>query len=283
MTPLRQKMINEMEVRGFAPRTIQSYLSAVKNYSNYYQLSPDKLTKQHIQDYFLHLVKDRHASPASCHLYLNGIRFLYVQVLLWPELDLKLNIPKRPQKIPELLTTQEVASLINTRKQIKHRQILSLCYGCGLRVSEIVAIKIRHIDGEKKLLRVEQGKGNKDRYIPLSSTLLHQLRIYWQQVRPKHWLFERMHGTKPLSVSTIQKVYQQAKHDVKIEKIGGIHSLRHAYATHQLSNGLPIHHLQRYLGHSDIKTTMRYVHWVPNYRDTGYQIDLIAQLESSDE
>lgn len=280
MTPLRQQMIDAMQQRGFSPRTHQSYLAAVRALAKYFHKPPDQLQQEQIQEYFVYLVKERHLSAASCKLYLNGIRFLYLQVLKWDQFDIPIQTPKRPQKIPELLTRQEVKQIIEACDAYKHRLMLLTCYGCGLRVSELVALKVRHIDGERQLLRVEQGKGAKDRAVVLSAALLNQLRRYWQKERPKRWLFPNRNTPHlHLSISTAQKVFKRAKDKINIEKIGGIHSLRHAYATHQLESGLPVYVLQQQLGHSDIHSTMHYVHWVVlSHGETSPVTDLVEQL-----
>jgi site-specific recombinase XerD len=142
-----------------------------------------------------------------------------------------------------------------------------------------VSLKIRDIDGERHLLRVEQGKGAKDRLVPLSATLLAQLRAYWRLYRPRHWLFPGRTPGERLSETSLQKAFTQAKAQAGVKKIGGIHSLRHAYATHQLEAGLPVHRLQRLLGHQDLHSTLRFVHWVPDYREGHGAHDLIAALE----
>jgi len=282
MTPLRQKMIDAMLVRGFAIRTQHSYLDAVIHLSRYYHRSPEQLSNAQLQDYFLYLVKERQLSPASCRLSFNGIRFLYLNVLGWSEVDLKIPLPKRKQRIPELLTRDEVARLLAAVENRKHRMLLTTCYGCGLRVSELVALQVRDIDGERCLLRVTQGKGGKDRQVLLSESLLRLLRRYWRIFHPKTQLF---YGRDPLSmlgITTAQKVFQAAKIKAGIDKIGGIHSLRHAYATHQLAAGMPLHQLKEMLGHSDLHSTMRYLHWVPQYTE-GHGADLIQGLEVDDE
>lgn len=280
MTSLRQQMIDAMQQRGFSPRTHQSYLAAVRALATYFHKPPDQLQQAQIQDYFVYLVKDRHLSAASCRLYLNGIRFLYLQVLKWPEFDVPIQIPKHPQKIPELLTRQEVKQIIEACHNPKHRMLLLTCYGCGLRVSELVSLKVRHVDGERQLLRVEQGKGAKDRTVMVSAALLAQLRHYWQRYHPQAWLFPNSNTRRlPLTVGTAQKVFKKAKEATGIQKIGGIHSLRHAYATHQLQSGLPVYTLQQQLGHSDIHSTMHYVHWVAQHQSgVPPMIDLIEQL-----
>lgn len=281
MTTLRQEMIDAMQQRGFSPRTHTSYLAAVRDLAKYFHKPPDQLHQEQIQEYFCYLVKERHLSAASCKLYLNGIRFLYLQVLKWNEFNVPIQTPKRPQKIPELLTRHEVGQIIASCVNAKHRMLLLTCYGCGLRVGELVALKVRHIDGERKLLRVEQGKGAKDRAVVLSAVLLHRLRHYWMSYHPVEWLFPNSNTPHlPLSISTAQKVFRRAKASSGIQKIGGIHSLRHAYATHQLENGLPVHRLQQQLGHRNLQSTMRYVHWVPDYHRGLIPVtDLVEQLE----
>jgi len=283
MTPLRQKMIDAMQLRGFSVRTHQSYLAAVNDLARYYHRSPDGLNREEIQAYFLYLVKERHLAPASCRLSLNGIRFFYIQVVGLSSFEITITLPKRPQKIPELLTLQEISQILSACQHAKHRMLLSTCYGCGLRVSELVALKVRHLDGENQRMRIEQGKGQKDRYVMISPELLRQLRFYWQRFRPKQWLFEHRDEERPLAIQTVQRVFRIAKQRAKINKIGGIHSLRHAYATHQLQGGLPVHQLQSMLGHQDLRTTLRYVHWVPDYKAQAQHVDLIASLEFNDE
>ncbi len=279
MSALRQQMIDAMQLRGFSPRTHESYLRAVTDLARYYHRSPDQVSVEEIQAYFLYLVKERHLAWASCRLSLNAIRFLYIQVLQQP-FDVPIVHPKRKQQIPELLTRSEVARILLACLNPKHRMMLTLCYGSGLRVSELVALKVRHIDGERSLLRVQQGKGGKDRAVALSEKLLLHLRQYWKDEHPQDWLFPGRSPDGSLNACTVQKVYNQAKEQAGIKKLGGVHGLRHAYATHQLEGGMPVHLLQRQLGHQNIQSTLRYVHWVPNYRQ-GKEVwcDLIAQLE----
>ena len=279
MTPLRAKMIKAMQVRGFSVRTHESYLYAVTGLARYYRRAPDQLGIDDIRRYFEYLATERSLSGATCRLFLNGIRFLYLQVLGWSSFDVDIPIPKKAQRIPELLTRAEVGRILAACANPKHRMMLTLCYGCGLRLGELVALKVRDIDGERRLVRVEQGKGAKDRLIPLSDTLLQQLRTYWRRFRPREWLFPGHTLQVPLSETSIQKAFTQAKAQAGIKKIGGIHSLRHAYATHQLEAGLPVHRLQRLMGHQDIHSTLRYVHWVPDYREGQGAHDLVAALE----
>jgi site-specific recombinase XerD len=166
MTPLRKQMIEAMQLRGFSPRTHESYLYAVTKLATYYHQSPDRLSPTQIQTFFKHLALERKLSPASCRLYLNAVRFFYVKVLGRKDFELSWVVPKRQQRIPELLTRNEVAQILKSCINPKYRMLLEVCYGCGLRVSELVALRVGDIDGERKLLRIEQGKGAKDRLIP---------------------------------------------------------------------------------------------------------------------
>jgi len=279
MSPLRQQMIRAMEQRGFSPRTHESYLYAVKQLARYSQVSPERLTTEDLQGFLDYLVQERKLSPASCRLYLNAIRFLYVKVLGWPGFEAKLVVPKRTQRIPELLTRGEVRSILPACTHPKSRVMLSLAYGCGLRGSEVVSLKVQEVDGERGWLRIEQGKGAKDRLVSVSPTLMDELRRYWSCYRPTHWLFPHPnHPERHLEVRQIQRAYALAKRAAGITKIGGLHSLRHAYATHQLERGLPVHELKRLLGHGHLETTMRYVHWLPGGAVQGQPADLMAEV-----
>ncbi|WPL16839.1 Tyrosine recombinase XerC [Thiorhodovibrio winogradskyi] len=280
MTALRQRMIAAMQMHGFSPRTHQSYLAAVRDLAKFTHRAPDTLMPDDVQCYFEHLVRERGLAPASVRLFYHGIRFFYLQVLNWPAVDLAVTLPKRPQRIPELLTREEVAAILRACADVRHHMMLSLCYGCGLRLNEVLAVRVGDIDGERRLLRIEQGKGAKDRMVPLSPTLLAQLRAYWRAYRPGAWLFAGRAGTR-LAPTTLQKAFTQAKQRAGVHKVGGIHGLRHAYATHQLAAGLPVQRLQRLLGHQSIHTTLRYVHWLPSAREGEGMLDVIAQLEAA--
>ena len=280
MTALRQQMIEAMRLRGFSPRTHESYLGAVEQLARYYRCAPDRLSSAQLQAYFKHLALERGLAPASCRLYLNGIRFFYLSVLGREAFEVSMVVPKRQQRIPALLSRGEVSRILAACENPKHRMLLETCYGCGLRVSELVSLRVSDIDGERRLLRIEQGKGAKDRQVIIAPTLLDRLRRYWREQRPANWLFPNpQRRERHLDISTAQRVYRRAKTVAGVDKAGGIHGLRHAYATHQLENGLPVHQLQRLLGHSDIHSTLRYVHWVPSEQREGRgHADLIECL-----
>jgi integrase len=271
-------MITAMQMRGFSPRTHETYLYAVRDLARYTRRSPDALSGADVQGYFRHLVTERKLAPASVRLSYNGIRFLYLEVLGWPALDLEMALPKRPQRIPELLTRAEVGAIIDACTDVRHRTMLMLCYGCGLRLSEVLSVRVEDIDGERRMLRVRQGKGAKDRLVPLSATLLEALRGYWRRYRPKEWLFAGYRG-QPMSPTSLQKAFTQAKRRAGVKKDGGIHGLRHAYASHQLAAGLGVERLQRLMGHNSIHTTLRYVHWVPSASEGEGELDLLGKLE----
>lgn len=275
---LQQKLHDAIQLRGLSPRTEESYQVGVVGLVRYYKRPPDQITIKEIQLYFLYLVKERELAPASCHIYLNGIRFFYLHVLGRESFDVTIHIPKCPQRIPELLTCHEVATILSAPKDIKHQMLLTCCYGLGLRVSELVGIEIQHIDNERQILRVVQGKGRKDRNVFIGESLLHLLRVYCFKYRSSKWLFCSSYYKKRhrhISIGTAQHVFREAKKKAQITKAGGIHSLRHAYATHQLEAGTSLPHLQRQLGHTDINTTMRYIHLLPA---AHCHADLIAGL-----
>lgn len=280
MTPLRAKVIEALQLRGYSPRTHRSYISSIRDLANYTHKSPDLLSPEELSAYFRYLVLERQLSPASCLVALNAVRFLYRQVLGQTEFNLSIPLPKRPQRIPELLNHSEVARILAAcADNPKHRMLLAACYGCGLRVSELMHLQVADIDGERRLLRINQGKGNKDRLVVIGVTLLEQLRSYWRLLHPTLWLFPSRTLDRALSVSAAQRIYTRAKGKARISKIGGIHALRHAYATHQLEAGLPVHRLQRQLGHRSLQSTLRYLHWISDYREGKGEQDLLSQLE----
>jgi len=278
MTPLRQRMIEEMSVRGFAPKTQEAYVAAVRGLAAHYCRSPDELTKDELQAYLLHCLTVRRLAPASCRLILNGLRFFYLKTLRWSSIDLDLPAPKQPTILPEVLNRSELERLFAAARNIKHRTLLKVTYAAGLRVSEVVRLRTTDLDHERMTIRVDQGKGAKDRLTLLTPTLLEAVRVYREICRPHRWLFPNQAlPAGPLSISTAQRAFLRAKRRAGIAKGGGIHSLRHAFATHQLEVGMPLHRLQQLLGHRSIRTTMRYVHLVeqPSYLIEG-AADLLA-------
>ena len=279
MSPLRQQMIDAMRQRGFAKRTHESYLGAVASFARFYRRPLQRADAEDVARYFKYLVLEREVSASTCRVHWGAVRFLYEKVLDRPDSMHKVVLPKRGQRLPGLLSAAEVRSLVSATDNLKHRALLCTCYGCGLRVSELVGLRVKDIDGERRVLRVEHGKGDKDRDVALSEATLGLLRRYWSRYRPADWLFANEITRRPLNVCTPQKVYAQCKRAAGIDKRGGIHALRHAFATHQLEAGMAVHKLQRTLGHRSLESTMRYVHWVSDYRaGTSATVDLVAEL-----
>jgi site-specific recombinase XerD len=260
MSELRDRMIRDMTVRGFAPRTHKSYLAAVVRLAKHYRRSPAQITDEEIQTYLAYLIQERKLSWSTCSQAANAFRFLYHVTLGRPRTEFVVPLPKQPQKLPEILSREEVWRLLTAPPHPRHRLILAVVYAAGLRVSEAIALKVSDIDADRMTLRIAQGKGAKDRYVPLAKRLLQDLRAYWKTKPPGVWLFANRQGTRPIDVTVAQKIYMMAKLRAGIQKQGGIHALRHAYATHLLEAGTDLHTVQRLLGHRHISTTLRYFH-----------------------
>jgi site-specific recombinase XerD len=253
-------MDNEMIVRGLADRTREAYLAAVAGLARFYNRSPDRVSDREIQAYLLHLRVERKLAWSSCNIVLNGLRFLYYQTLERDRAEFSIPSPRQPSRLPEILSQEEVHRLFDTTQNAKHRALLMTTYAAGLRVSELVHLKVTDIDPNRMSIRVDQGKGAQDRYTLLSQRLLEELRRYWQIDCPRPWLFPSQRVRGPISISCAQRVYMAAKQRARIAKQGGIHALRHAFATHLLEAGTDLHSIQRLLGHRHISTTMRYFH-----------------------
>ena len=260
MSALSQQMDNDMVVRGLADKTREAYLAAVRGLAKYYHRPPDQLTDQEVQAYLLYLIQERKLAPSSCNVAVNGLRFFFLKTLKHSASSFDIPTARRPRKLPELLSREEITRLFEVTRQPKARAVMALAYGAGLRVSEIAHLRVRHIDSDQMTLRVEQGKGNKDRYTLLSKRLLVELRCYWLTCRPREYLFPSRTPGRPMDPTTAQKLYYKAKAKAGITKRVGIHGLRHAFATHLLEGGADIHTIQRLLGHRSISTTLVYFH-----------------------
>lgn len=262
MSVLSDRMNNDMVLRGLAAKTRQSDLGSVRDLAKYYHRSPDRLTDKEVQTYLLHLSQERHLTPSSCNVAVNGLRFFFLKTLRHKRSDFEIPTARRPHKLPELLSRQEITRLFAVTKKSKPRAVLMLAYGAGLRVSEICHLRIQDIDSEQMTIRVEQGKGAKDRYTLLSPRLLKELRLYWKHDRPRKstFLFPSRQGNGSLHPTSAQKMYYAAKAKAGITKKGGIHMLRHAFATHLLEAGTDLYTIQQLLGHRHISTTMVYFH-----------------------
>jgi site-specific recombinase XerD len=228
MTALRQQMENDMVLRGMAVRTRQSYLEAVWGLAKFYRRSPDAISVEEVQSYLLHLLRERGLSYSTCNLVTNGLRFFYRITLGQSETEFCLPRPKVPQRLPEILSREEIEQLFAVTTNLKHRVLLMTTYSAGLRVSEVARLKVCDMDSQRMTLRVDQGKGAKDRYTLLSKRLLSELRRYWQAYRPREWLFPLRDGRGPIDPRSAQKIYYHAKEKAGIRKRCGIHGLRHA-------------------------------------------------------
>jgi site-specific recombinase XerD len=260
MTKLREAMKEAMLLRGFSERTKESYIQGVRGIAAYYHLSPDQISNEEVRDYLVYLLRERQLTYSSCNLALNAIRLLFREVLQRPAEAVYLPGPRQPQRLPEILSREEVGRILETATDLRHKTLLMTTYAAGLRVSELCHLRVKAIDSDRRGIRVEQGKEAKDRYTLLSPHLLAQLRLYWRVYRPLEWLFVQRNGVDPLRTDSAQKIFYRAKRKAKIRKRGGIHALRHAFATHLLEAGVDIHTIQKLLGHRSISTTMRYFH-----------------------
>jgi integrase/recombinase XerD len=259
MTPLRQSMIRELELQRKSPRTIQAYVAAVADLTKYYRRSPEGIDIEEIRQFLHHLITQRRVAYSTCNQKLAGIRFFYRYVLRQEQFDLRVPA-RRSGRLPEPLSRDEVRRLIEATRTPKHRALLMTAYGAGLRVGELVSLQLQHLHSDRMLIRVDQGKGHKDRYTLLSPGLLDALRHYWRQYRPQRWLFPDAKGTRPLPVGTAQKVFYGAKDRSGIEHGLGIHSLRHSFATHLMEAGVSLPVIQRLMGHAHLNTTAKYLH-----------------------
>lgn len=282
MTPLRQKMINEMTIRRFSLKTQEAYVAAVAGLARYYKQSPENIDKQMVQDYLLYLMQKRKLSWSSCNVAVSGLRFFYTQALGMDSMYLNIPPRKKDNKLPEIFSAKELERLFAALTNQKHRTLLMATYAAGLRVSEVVGLKVKDIDSNRMMIRVEQGKGRKDRYTVLSKRLLEELRIYWRMYRPSIWLFYSGKKTKrPLSVSSLQRVYNQAKDKAGISKGKGIHTLRHCFATHLLEAGVDLRTIQVLMGHCSIMTTMTYLQVTKKHLgSTDSPLDLLDVSEN---
>lgn len=259
MSPLRQCMIRELELQRKSPTTLKAYVAAVSQLARHYNRSPDRISVEEIRSFLHHLITERKLAFSSVNQKLAGIRFFFEQVLGQDELQLRVPA-KRSGRLPEPLGRQEIARLFAAVNYPKHRALLMTCYGAGLRVSELVHLKVTDIHSERMVIRVEQGKGRKDRYTLLSPRLLEELRNHWRSERPVEWLFMNRDRSGPLPATTAAKVYKNAKARAGITRGHGIHGLRHSFATHLMEAGVDLPTIQRLLGHTSLATTAKYLH-----------------------
>ena len=260
MTQLRCEMSKMMQLRDLSVNTQRSYLSAVSGLARHYNMSPDKISRTMVEDYLLYLKNVKKQASNGVGTIVSGLKFLYKYVLSNEE-----NAPEYAQRstrrLPVVLTPEEVQGIINAPKNLKHRLMLKTTYSAGLRASEVIHLKPEHIDSKRMLIKVQNGKGRKDRYTLLSKKLLKELRHYYKTFRPKTYLFPSSYKKeKPLCYESFRSVYDKARKKAGINKGPGLHTLRHSFATHLLEAGYDIRKIQLLLGHSSISTTMIYLH-----------------------
>ncbi len=259
MTAMREKLIKEMTLRRFSPHTQRAYIASVAGLSKYYNESPENITKQMIKDYLVYLMQERKLAWGSCNAIMCALRFFYIQTLGIDSMFLNIPPRKKVEQLPEILSTEEVEVLLAALTNQKHRTVLMTTYATGLRLSEIVNLKLTDIDSKRMMIRVRQGKGSKDRYTILSKRLLEQLRIYWKMYHPSPWLFSGRKPGQQISPSTVAAIYYNARDKAGIKKGKGIHTLRHCFATHLLEAGVDLRTIQVLMGHSSIMTTIIYL------------------------
>lgn len=249
-----------LQLKGYSPNTIRSYANEFHCLLRLLGAVPvSDLTKQHIQSYLLWLLKHKGYSETHVHMAVNAIKFYFEQVEKRGREFYDIPRPKKPLLLPEVLAEKEVVSLLNKVQNLKHKVLLMTAYSAGLRVSELVNLQLKDIDSARMIIYIRQGKGKKDRVVPLSKTLLIHLRQYYKAYKPEKFLFEGGKG-ESYGTRSAQKVLAQAKKKANIAKGGSIHTLRHSYATHLLEAGTDIRYIQAFLGHNSLKTTMRYTH-----------------------
>ncbi len=260
MGVLRDKMVRDMELRGFSARTQEAYLYSVAGLAKHYNQSPDQIDAQMVRDYLHHLLTERHLAWSTVNVAIAGVRFFYMQTLGRGEFSMAIPPRKTPRRLPQIPSRKELERLFESVSNLKHRALLMTTYAAGLRVSEVVSLQITDIDSERMMIRVANGKGKKDRYTILSPRLLEELRAYWRRHRPDPYLFFAQGSNRPLTRDSAGQVFTNAKKKAGIQKRGGIHMLRHAFATHLLEAGVDLRTIQLLMGHSSLRTTARYFH-----------------------
>ncbi len=268
MTPLRQRMIEDMQLQGLSPGTQQAYVRAVRQLADYYHRSPAAINEEELRAYFLYLKNEKRCSRSSCTVALCAIKFFYQYTLKqdWPVLGIIR--PEKEKKIPVVLSQEEVRAIINGVRKPHHRVCLSTIYGSGLRISEGVGLQVREIDSARRQLHIRSGKGNKDRCVPLPVTTLTQLRQFWCSHRHPVFLFPArtrggvLHPEAPsaMSPSSVNAAFRAALAESGVNKAATVHTLRHSWATHLLEAGVHLRLIQSWLGHSSLKTTAHYMH-----------------------
>lgn len=257
LSPLRRRMIEDMTVRNLSPATQRSYVHAVAKFSRYFARSPDRLGLEDVRAFQVHLVSSG-ISWAALNQTVCALRFFYGVTLGHGEIPERIPYAREPRKLPVVLSAEEVVRFLEAVPSLKARTALTTAYAAGLRVSEVVGLRVGDVDSSRMVIRVEQGKGGKDRYVMLSAQLLAILRSYWRLARPGHWLFPGREASKPIDVQVLHAACRSACAAAGLDKRVTVHTLRHSFATHLLENGTDIRIIQVLLGHANLSTTARY-------------------------
>jgi len=256
-TPLRQRMIEDMTIRQFGSKTQHDYVRVVADFARFLGRSPDQAEPEDLRRYQLRLAAEG-ASPAKMNAAVSALRFFFKVTLGRQGYGERLATVRKEDRLPEVLSPEEVALLLHCAPSLKHKAALSVAYGCGLRVSEIVHLKVADIDSARMLVRVEQGKGRKDRYVMLSPELLELLRAWWRMARPKGWLFPGRDAGQPITARQLNRALKMAAASAGLDKPVSMHTLRHCFATHLLERKTDVRVIQALLGHKKLDTTARY-------------------------
>ena len=276
MTALRQRMLEDMQIRNFSPNTQKQYIISVAAFAKHFGKSPDLLGPEEIRSYQLFLLHEKKLSPVSLNTTVCALRFLY-NVTLRRDGDIeKIPYAKRPRRLPVVLGPQEVLQFLAAVRNERYRAVFMTMYAAGLRPAEATHLRLTDIDSERMVIRVEQGKGAKDRYVMLSEKLLGRLRRYWRRYKPSQWLFAGRQGN-PLPVSTVQAACKKARLRSGIDKPITRHCFRHCFATHLLEAGTDIRTIQKLLGHKSLNSTMIYTH-VAHVEKTQSPLDILPDL-----
>ncbi len=260
MSTLRQKMIEDMQLKGLALRTQEAYVNAVLQLSRRFKKSPDRIDEEELREYFLYLKNEKQVADSTFSIALCGIKFFYEQTLKKEWHTLQLVRPDRKKKLPVVFSTEEVKRGLDCVHRFPYQVCLHTIYACGLRLLEGTRLRVKAIDGERKMLHVVAGKGGKDRYVPLPDHTLRLLRQLWVTHRNPEWLFPARTGLAAINESAIQKAFRGALRESGVHKDASVHTLRHSYATHLLEAGVDLRIIQVYLGHASPSTTAIYTH-----------------------
>jgi len=257
MSPLRRRMIEDMTIRKFAPKTQHDYLQRVKNFAAFLGRSPDTASFEDVRRYQLHLTTSGVGVP-TLNQAVSTLRFFFRVTLKRHDILEHTHFIREPRKLPVVLSPEEVARLLDAAPGLKYKAALSVAYGAGLRAAEVVSLKVNDIDSERMVIRVEQGKGRKDRYVMLSPHLLQLLRAWWKAARPQGWLFPGRDRVQPMTTRQLNRACHAAAQMAEIDKNVSLHTLRHSFATHLLEQNIDVRVIQVLLGHAKLDTTALY-------------------------